>query len=203
VEQKLFLTVAAVTCALAGTSQAGLISTPDPGGFTTFESMLGTEESSASPRWSFDEIEGIAFTTSRLAPITYSTNLPEKPPAAGGGPDDWRVGVTAIDVSGTVVPATYTDFLLDVVVNNVSIGILAIPASDTVEQTAFIDIGAQLGDVDVVFMWLNPGDPFGLNRPELGIGVVQFSASTVPTPGTLVLGSIGIFALSRRRRAAL
>lgn len=201
-ERRKIFFVGVVTCALAGTSQAGLVATPDPGGYTTYQSMLGTDEITAGTQWSFDEPEGIAFTSSRRAPITYSAFLPEKPLAAGGGADDWRVGVTAIEMTGIVLPASYSEFLLDVMVDGVSVGVLSVPASGTLEHTAFIDIGAQLGTVDVALSWLNPGDPFSLGRPVLGIGVVQFSASEVPTPGTLVLGSLGFIALARRTRAA-
>jgi len=185
---------------VASSADASLFASPDPGGYITNQSYLGTEETAFGLGWAFDGGQSIAQTSSRQSTITYSSSLPEKPLSAGGGPDLWRVGVTAIEMSGTILPASYPNFLLDVFVNGDSIGMLSIPASGTAEQTAFIDIGEQVGATDVAFRWLNPGVVDSFNNVVLGIGVVQFAASEVPTPGTLCLTGIGLFAATTRRR---
>lgn len=201
--RKMRRAVACVSCACAaGFANAGFSADADPGGFETIETMLGTDWTSALSygAWSFDGGEGVASTEQRPAGITYTQTLPDKPASIGGGADTWRLGVTAKEMSGLELPETYTDFRFGVLVDGASVGELLVPVSSIEEQTAFIDIGVLSGEVDVQLRWLNPGTRFFENRPELGIGVIQFAASEIPTPGGVALAGLAGLAAVRRRR---
>ncbi len=195
----------AVACAsFASSVSAGFVATSDPGGFTTVQSKLGTEYSGLAGfgAWSFDVREGVAIAHSATASfIDFASVLPEKSASLGGGADTWRLGVTAMEMSGLELPETYTEFRIAVILDGVSAGVLSIPVSSTAEQTAFIDLGTLVGDVDVRLRWLNPGTRFFDNQPLLGIGVVQFAASEIPTPGASPLAGLGMPALTRRGRS--
>ena len=196
----------AVACALFASSvSAGFVASPDPGGFTTVRSMLGTERVGVSGlgAWSFDVTEGVAIANGAPASfIDFASVLPEKSASLGGGADIWRLGVTAMEMSGLELPETYTEFRLAVILDGAQAGVLSIPVSSASEQTAFFDLGTLSGDVDVRLRWLNPGTRFFDNQPLLGIGVVQFAASEIPTPGASLLAGLGLLALTRRGRAA-
>lgn len=203
--RKMRRAVACVSCACAaGMANAGFSADADPGGFETIRTKLGTEWSVASSftAWSFDPGAGIAVASGQLSSITYTETLPDKPASMGGGADAWRLGVTSKEMSGLELPETYTDFRFDVLVDGDSVGELAVPVSSSEEQTSFIEIGVLSGAVDVKLRWLNPGNRFFENRPELGIGVIQFAASEIPAPGVATLaGLAGIASLGRRRGA--
>ena len=203
-EKKMRCAAACVVCACVVSVSQGAFSTePDPMGFSTVRTMLGTEWSlaSSSTHWSFDPVDDVAIASSPGAFITYTETLPEKPDAIGGGPDEWRLGVTTMEMSGLELPETYTDFRFNVVVDGAPMGVLSVPVSSETPQTAFIDIGELSGETDVRLRWLNPGNRFSENRPEMGLGVLQFAASTIPTPGTVGLALVGLSVMSRRRRA--
>jgi hypothetical protein len=201
--RKMRRAVVCAACACAtGIANAGFSADADPGGFETIKTKLGTDWSVASSftAWSFDPGAGVAVASGELSSITYRESLPDKPLSMGGGADAWRLGVTAREMSGLELPGTYTDFRLGVFIDGVSVGELAVPVSSVEEQTAFIDIGVVSGEVELRLRWLNPGTRFFQNRPELGIGVIQFAASEIPSPGGAALAGLSVIAATGRRR---
>jgi len=187
--------------ALAAAEAASAGPTPDPGGYSTVQTMPGVEGLSDRPgAWRNDPLgSAVKFTSFANEPITFNTAV------AGpwGDESDWRIGITAREFSRAILPASYTNFRLGVELNGRDLGELLIPASDTEDHTVFFDAGELPAETSLKLRWLNKPSPgFGASNHAIGISAVQFAVAAVPSPGAAGLAMLGLATCAIRRRRA-
>jgi len=188
------LVFAAWACSTGNTS-AGIVTSPEPGGLTTLATLTGASGVPANPsKWFAGENGASLFTYWSGDPLRYSVVLP-------ASDDAWRLGVTAMNVSGPL-KAGYTNFQVKVAVGGTNLGTLLIPASDTAWNTAWIDLGHRVGLTNVMLTWQNDSYKAGVYDANVSYGALQFASLSVPTPGTGSLAAVafGLVALRPRRR---
>ena len=174
-------------------SSAGVVVTPEPSGISTFTTLSGSAGVSSNPSsWFVGENGASIYTYWAGDPLTYTAVLPPSE-------DAWRLGVTAINVSGPLDPG-YSNFNVSTSVNGSSVGTLAIAASDTEWSTAWIDLGYRAGLTHVTLAWQNDAWNPGVFDANISYGALQFASRSIPTPGTGSLAAIAFVVFAGRVR---
>jgi len=175
-------------------ASAEVVLGPAPNGMTTLAVLPGAAGVAVSPsQWFSGENGRSYFTYWSGDTLRYSVALP-------GSSQAWRLGVTAMNVSGPL-PGSYHDFNVRVSVGSQIVGTLLVPASDTNWNTAWIDLGMRQGPTDVSLTWLNDSYQAGVYDANISYGGLQFASLSIPTPGTgsLAMAAFGLLAIRSRR----
>ncbi len=151
------------------------INPPPPGGGTTVKTAI--ETSAASSGWTTSGTERYTWSAGRW--LEYSFDF-----GSGG---DWTLGVTAKNEntpSAPGLPPGYS-FLLDVHVDGVFRGTLAVPGSTTSYQTGTMVVSMASGVHTVRFTWTNDAYASGQYDANIRIQSVSFTAPQTPPPSTV------------------
>ncbi len=196
------LTFAAVL-ASAGAAEAALVKpVTDPGvGFSVIAALPGVEGVAKNDKRWFDHDNGARSTNWANERITFTFDLADTL-------SDYRLGVTAINLTDLVIPPNFKEFRVDVIVNGSLTNTLAVPASDTNWSTSWLDLGAQSGETNITLNWRNDSYKKGSYDANIAIGSVALAAPSVaptaaaviPTPGPVALGGIALAVTGFRTR---
>ncbi|MBL4809517.1 MAG: hypothetical protein JKY43_05610 [Phycisphaerales bacterium] len=161
----------------------------DPSGSTTELTLLGSEGTPLnSARWyGIDEGDAV-FTYWRNESIVFSADLAE---------DDWRVGLTARN--NGVLPDSYTQFTVDIFVNDSFFSTVELPAIQDEYRTTWFDIGQRSGATDLKIVWKNDFWVPDVYDANIVIGAVQFGQVVPAAPTAGVFALAGLAAMRRRR----
>ncbi|MBK9121153.1 MAG: PEP-CTERM sorting domain-containing protein [Phycisphaerales bacterium] len=194
------LKVLGYTCviglAATGVAAAGVVTTPDPGGYTTHSLISGSAGTpAASNRW-FLVYDSAAYATNWANEnIHYALDIPDL-----GAGADWRLGLTARNHSPLGLPSNYSEFKVEVRANNVFMGTVAIPAFDEQWATSWLNLGSVSGPVNLQLRWKNDSYKAGHYDANVAFGALQLATNAVvPEPTSLALATLGLVLLRRRR----
>ena len=182
---------ALVGCVSVGYGSIAISPTMDPDGYATQLTLMGSEGVPVgNARW-FDHLDNGEAVTTYWAnqKIVYSADLAE---------GDWRVGLTARNYGE--LPEFYTEFRVDVFVNNSYQSTVLLPAIQDEYRTTWFDIGQQDGMTDLKLVWKNDYWVPNVYDANIVFGAVQFASTAVPAAPTAGVFALAGLALERRRR---
>lgn len=191
-------------CAMSAAAQASIISASDPSGYQTVASLAGGAGAARdATRWFTAEDGEARYTAWSNQKIDFHFTL-------DGQAANYNVGVTAKNFTGLALPPGFSQFMVNVEINDRFLDTLSIGASDDTWNTSWLNVGEQAGDVKITLNWINDSYKAGVYDANFGVGAVSISSApqpasdVVPTPASaaLMLIAFGMSATRHRRDAS-